>query len=200
MNNAKYDFENNICSINNSVLIYKYLKSNAKNLDSTILLRSQFMLIVSAFDTYVHLVIINKIIEKYFSENSTIDININIPLSLVYRMKNSSIDMQMELLENYLAKKLSKDSFQSPKSVEYAYSLLQIDHLWSKLSVKLNMRAEDIKNKLSLIVNRRNKIAHESDWNKITRKYEEINLEIVLECQQFIENMVKALDEIADEI
>lgn len=108
--------------------------------------------------------------------------------------------MQKELLENYLAKKLSKDSFQSPKSIEYAYSLLQIDHLWSKLSVKLNMRAEDIKNKLSLIVNRRNKIAHESDWNKIIRKYEEINLEIVLECQLFIENMVKALDEIADEL
>ena len=62
------------------------------------------------------------------------------------------------------------------------------------------MRAEDIKNKLSLIVNRRNKIAHESDWNKIIRKYEEINLEIVLECQLFIENMVKALDEIADEL
>lgn len=158
------------------------------------------MLIVSAFDTYVHSVVINKIINKYFSQNSTIDINIDVPLSLVYRMKNSSINMQKELLENYLAKKLSKDSFQSPKSIEYAYSLLQIDHLWSKLSVKLNMRAEDIKNKLSLIVNRRNKIAHESDWNKIIRKYEEINLEIVLECQLFIENMVKALDEIADEL
>lgn len=93
MNNAKYDFENNICSINNSVLIYKYLKNNAKNLDSTILLRSQFMLIVSAFDTYVHSVVINKIINKYFSQNSTIDINIDVTLSLVYRMKNSSINM-----------------------------------------------------------------------------------------------------------
>ena len=54
MSNAKDDFNNNIRSINNSILIYKYLNNNAKNLDSTILLRSQFMLIVSAFDTYVH--------------------------------------------------------------------------------------------------------------------------------------------------
>ncbi len=66
MSNAKDDFNNNIRSINNSILIYKYLNNNAKNLDSTILLRSQFMLIVSAFDTYVHSAIINKIIELYF--------------------------------------------------------------------------------------------------------------------------------------
>ena len=54
MNSAKKEFKENICSINNSIQVYKYLKNNAKNMDSTILLRSQFMLIVSAFGTYVH--------------------------------------------------------------------------------------------------------------------------------------------------
>lgn len=83
-------------------MIYKYLESNAKNLDSTILLRSQFMLIVSAFDTYVHSAIINKIVEIYFSPNSIIQLNMEIPLSLVYRMKNSEEIMQKGLLENYL--------------------------------------------------------------------------------------------------
>ena len=106
--------------------------------------------------------------------------------------------MQRELLENYLVKKLSKDSFQSPKSIEYAYSILKIDHIWSKLSEQMGMRSEDIRNKLALIVDRRNKIAHESDWNKITRKYEDIELETVLECQDFIENMVEALDKLAN--
>ena len=50
MNSAKKEFKENICSINNSIQVYKYLKNNAKNMDSTILLRSQFMLIVSALD------------------------------------------------------------------------------------------------------------------------------------------------------
>lgn len=122
----------------------------------------------------------------------------DISLSRAYKMKNSDENMQRELLENYLVKKLSKDSFQSPKSIEYAYSILKIDHIWSKLSEQMGMRSEDIRNKLALIVDRRNKIAHESDWNKITRKYEDIELETVLECQDFIENMVEALDKLAN--
>lgn len=200
MSNAKDDFNINIRSINNSILIYKYLNSNAKNLDSTILLRSQFMLIVSAFDTYVHSAIISKVIEIYFSLNSTINLNVEVPLSLAYRMKNSDEDMQKELLENYLIDKLSKDSFQSPKSIEYAYSILKVDHLWSKLSAKSSKSADDIKNTLALIVKRRNKIAHESDWNKITRKYEEIDLQMVLDCQQFIQEIVNTLDELLDDM
>ena len=200
MSNAKDDFNNNIRSINNSILIYKYLNNNAKNLDSTILLRSQFMLIVSAFDTYVHSAIINKIIEVYFSQNSMIELNVEVPLTLVYRMKNSDEIMQKDLLENYLIDKLSKDSFQSPKSIEYAYSILKIDHLWSKLSAISHKSADDIKNTLALIVKRRNKIAHESYWNKITRKYEEIDLDMVLDCQQFIQETVNGLDELLDDL
>lgn len=198
MNSAKKEFKENICSINNSIQVYKYLKNNAKNMDSTILLRSQFMLIVSAFDTYVHSSITNKIIEIYFSQDSDIFVDMDISLSRAYKMKNSDENMQRELLENYLVKKLSKDSFQSPKSIEYAYSILKIDHIWSKLSEQMGMRSEDIRNKLALIVDRRNKIAHESDWNKITRKYEDIELETVLECQDFIENIVEALDKLAN--
>ena len=137
-------------------------------------------------------------IQVYFSQDSDIFVDMDISLSRAYKMKNSDENMQRELLENYLVKKLSKDSFQSPKSIEYAYSILKIDHIWSKLSEQMGMRSEDIRNKLALIVDRRNKIAHESDWNKITRKYEDIELETVLECQDFIENMVEALDKLAN--
>ena len=123
MSNAKDDFDSNIRSIYNSVSIYQYLENNAKNLDSTILLRSQFVLIVSALDTYVHSAVINKIIEAYFSQ-SIIELNVEVPLSLMHRMKNVNENMQKEMLSNYLNEKFSKDSFQSPKSIVYAYSIL----------------------------------------------------------------------------
>lgn len=193
MSNAKDDFDSNIRSIYNSVSIYQYLENNAKNLDSTILLRSQFVLIVSALDTYVHSAVINKIIEAYFSQ-SIIELNVEVPLSLMHRMKNVNENMQKEMLSNYLNEKFSKDSFQSPKSIVYAYSILGIDRIWSKIGNELGRSAEDVKNTLALIVKRRNKIAHESDWNKITREYEEIDLGMVLDCKEFVQQIVKVLD------
>lgn len=193
MSNAKDSFDSNIRSICNSVSIYQYLESNAKNLDSTILLRSQFVLIVSALDTYVHSAIINKIIEVFFSQSNT-ELNVEVSLSLMHRMKNVNENMQKEMLSNYLNEKFSKDSFQSPRNIEYAYSMFKIDHIWSKIGSELGRSAEDIKNTLALIVNRRNKIAHESDWNKITGKYEEIDLDMVLNCKEFIQQIVNAFD------
>ena len=80
------------------------------------------------------------------------------------------------------------------KSIVYAYSILGIDHIWSKIGNELGRRAEDVKNTLALIVKRRNKIAHESDWNKITREYEEIDLGMVLDCKEFVQQIVKVLD------
>lgn len=193
MSNAKDDFDSNIRSIYNSVSIYQYLENNAKNLDSTILLRSQFVLIVSALDTYVHSAVINKIIEVYFSQSS-IELDLEVPLSLMHRMKNVNENMQKDMLSNYLNEKFSKDSFQSPKSIVYAYSILGIDHIWSKIGNELGRSAEDVKNTLALIVKRRNKIAHESDWNKITREYEEIDLGMVLNCKEFVQQIVNVLD------
>lgn len=193
MSNAKDNFDSNIRSIYNSVSIYQYLENNAKNLDSTILLRSQFVLIVSALDTYVHSAIINKIIEVFFSQSNT-ELNVEVPLSLMHRMKDVNETMQKEMLSNYLNEKFSKDSFQSPKSIVYAYSILGIDHIWSRLGSELGRSAEDIKNTLALIVKRRNKIAHESDWNKITDEYEEIDLDMVLNCKEFVQQIVNVFD------
>lgn len=196
MNNIKNNYEKNMLSINNSISIYHYLQSKAKNLDATILLRSQFVLIISAFDTYVHSMIVNKIIDSYFSSEQQFNIQLDIPLSLAYEMKDLNVDMQKNKLYNFLVKKLSKDSFQSPKSIEYAFSILGISKIWTKLSDKMQMQPDDIKNMLSIIVNRRNKIAHESDWNVVTGSYEDIELTDVLDCKNFINNMVDSIDDI----
>lgn len=195
MSNIKDIYEKNISSINSSIYIYKYLQSKAKNLDATILLRSQFVLIVSAFDTYIHSVVINKIMDKYFSSSQQIDVQLDIPLSLACEMKNLDTEMQKSKLYNFLVRKLSKDSFQSPKSIEYAFSIIGINKIWSRLSDKMLMQSDDIKNVLAIIVNRRNKIAHESDWNIITETYEDIELKDVLDCEKFINNMVDSIDD-----
>lgn len=189
-------YEKNICTINNSISIYQYLQVQAKNLDTTILLRSQFVLIVSAFDTYVHSLIIDEVMTRFFSNNPEIEANIDIPLALAFQIKNVAQSEQREKLFIFLKNKLSKDSFQSPKSIEYAFSMIGINKLWSQIATQMNMSAEDIKDTLAVIVKRRNKIAHESDWNNVTGTYEEIEIKDVVQCKNFIDKLVNALDNI----
>lgn len=193
MNKILDNYNKNILSIKNSISIYEYLSAQAKNMDATVLLRSQYVLIVSAFDTYVHSVVIKRIIEQYFSENDEFSISLDIPLSLSYEMRKLNETQQKEKLYLFLLDKLSKDSFQSPKSIEYAFSIIGIGKIWTLLGNEMQMKPEDVKSMLAIIVKRRNKIAHESDWNSILNKYEDIEINDVIMCQEFIDAMVNAL-------
>ncbi|MDE5798564.1 MAG: hypothetical protein K2H73_06040 [Treponemataceae bacterium] len=196
MTNSKLVFDRNMLVIKDSVSLYKYLEKNAKNFDSAILLRSQFVLIVSAFDTYVHTAIIDRIVSAYFSETHDFDINIEIPLALAFEMESCDDLIQKKgKLLLFLRKTLSKDSFQSPTSIEYAFSIIGKKKIWTFLERDGGKKAEDIRNQLALFVKRRNKIAHESDWNASTEEYEKIDLQTVLNCMEFFNEVVSKLDE-----
>lgn len=184
-------FNKNITMIEDSISIYQYLKSNSKNLDASFLLRAQFVLLVSAFDTFIHGFVIENIIDSYFEGKC--DFNIDIPISVSYDLERADDkNHKIEILKVCMQKKLSKDTFQSPKSIEYAANIIGIKNLWAQLK-ELNKKPEDIKNQLALIVNRRNKIAHESDWNQLRNEYEDISLEDVITCKDFINNLVRAI-------
>ena len=62
-------FEENINAAENLEPLYSYLCSNAENLDASYLLRSEFVLIVSALDTYMHMLIEDRIVDSFFDEN-----------------------------------------------------------------------------------------------------------------------------------
>lgn len=49
-------FQENISAAGNLEPLYTYLKKNAENVDASYLLRSEYVLIVSALDTYVHMI------------------------------------------------------------------------------------------------------------------------------------------------
>ena len=184
-------FNKNIATIDDSISIYQYLKSNSENLDASFLLRAQFVLIVSAFDTFMHMFVIESIVDSYFDENcySSMDI----PISVSYRLKKeNNKDNEIEILKSFLQSKLSKCTFQSPKSIDYAAKIIGIRNIWTQLS-QPEKKPEDIKKQLALIVDRRNKIAHESDWNQLANDYESICLKDVMDCKDFISNLVKSI-------
>ncbi|HOD62526.1 MAG TPA: HEPN domain-containing protein [Bacilli bacterium] len=51
--------------------------------------------------------------------------------------------------------------------MEYALRYLDIRNLWTVLSKDMGMRPDYIKKTLSLIIHRRNEIAHEADFNQV---------------------------------
>lgn len=192
--NAKSIFDKNVNSLNNMGALYDFLKTNAKNIDNSMILRSQFVLIVSAFDTYVHTFLVDTIVEKFFSKECTI-CDVNVSLTVMHKINCEVEDyLRKQMLMNELNEIFSKDSFQAPKSIEYAYSILGYKKIWQALGDKLGKRGQDVKDTLALLVKRRNKIAHESDINKVTGEYEEIEIETIVECKNFLCELVQALD------
>ncbi|MCU7242978.1 MAG: HEPN domain-containing protein [Microcystis sp.] len=74
--------------------------------------------------------------------------------------------------------------------------------MWKEVASKLNKPAKDIKNQLSAIVDRRNKIAHEADidpsygigsrWN--------IDENLVNDAVTFIEQLVENIHQVLEDI
>ena len=100
----------------------------------------------------------------------------------------------------------SLNSYQSPKSVEYAIGILNIKKIWSKLAEKFQSipkysvyNGENIKRELSLIIDRRNKIAHESDYNPINYEKYAIERSDVDTVLDFTITLVNSINEICIE-
>jgi hypothetical protein len=97
-------------------------------------------------------------------------------------------------LDYEIQKTLSKQSFQAPSNVENALLLISVKNIWFKVSQDINIPKEDIITQLGLIVNRRNKIAHEADFDSITRAKLPMNNLEVKETIDFIQKIVTSIE------
>lgn len=187
-------FEENINAAENLEPLYTYLCNNAENMDASYLLRSEFVLIVSALDTYVHMVTEDIIVNSFYDANlDTAELEVSLRKMKSIMMMTDENDKR-GMLRNVVRNRLKKDSFQSPRSIEYAFGLIGIKKIWTSIKDGMGMGCEDITNKLGLIVNRRNMIAHESDRNTITGELQTIDLPTVINCKEFIVRLVNQLE------
>ena len=112
-------------------------------------------------------------------------------------LATSDVSLRESIYNTSVKKILSKDSYQSPKSVEFALSMVNMKNIWSKIGKKMGMSTEDVKTNLGLIILRRNKIAHEADIeNLVSMKKTEIERTDVEEVITFLNNVVLAIDRI----
>jgi hypothetical protein len=101
-------------------------------------------------------------------------------------------------LEDEIRERLSYQSFQQPDKIADAIRLISDKKLWDEVATQIGKPAKDIKQQLTLIVDRRNKIAHEADIDPTfslgNRWY--IDESMVGDAVNFIEQVVESIHQI----
>jgi hypothetical protein len=202
-NNFSYTtFNNNIASVDSLLSIYEILVKAFPLLKDQAdeLLRAAIVLSVSALDNYLHDFYRTEIVEGFLGTgnfNVKFD-KIKISVQLIKEMSNAFSDAEKRnFLNNELRKMQRTESFQSQKSIENIFSAININNVWTKLERTIGIKAQLIKDELGLIIDRRNKISHEADWDYFNQRKNIIEINEVKSVVDFIKNFVKGVDAIA---
>jgi RiboL-PSP-HEPN len=101
-------------------------------------------------------------------------------------------------LEDEIRERLGYQSFQQPDKIADAIRFISEKKLWDEVATKLGISSKDIKQQLSAIVDRRNKIAHEADINPTFGIGSRWNIDEILvgEAVDFIEQIVEAIHQV----
>jgi hypothetical protein len=201
MHNAIEQFRRNLVSVKEldkiySLVIEKFplLKDQASEI-----LRAEVVLTVSALDCFIHDLVRHGMIETFRGTRipSKAFSGFSISIQGLRNIVNSSNPLdQIAFFESEIRKINASDSYQSPQSIEYALQLINIEKVWTKISPHMSMKAEDIKKELSLIINRRNKIAHEADFDSVNRNKYNIDQSITNTILVFIESFCESINKI----
>jgi hypothetical protein len=132
-------------------------------IDLSDLLRATVVLGVSCFDHYVHELTRLGMLECWAGVRKKTDAfnRFPLPISIAGGLANPSTAKQV--IESEIRSKHSYLSFLHPDKVANAVRLFSDVKLWDEVSKELETTSKEAKTSLDLIIDRRNKIAHEAD-------------------------------------
>ena len=164
MQAAIEQFRRNIQRVRSFGAIYQVLNAQTTEaLDLSDILRSEWVMAVSALDQYIHDIVRLGMLEAYQHIRPQTDAfsRFQIPLNATLQAINSPGGY--EWLEDQIRMRHSHLSFQRPDNIADAVRLISSVSLWNDVAARLGTTPQYIREQLRLIVNRRNQIAHESD-------------------------------------
>jgi len=166
MNNTILQFRRNLLrarelgnlgtSINNIV---------TSGIDISDIWRAQIVLCVSALDYLIHELTRIGMIEIAKGNRPKTDSFLKFPLPIDAMERALNGQAHEFWLGDTIREKHSWLSFQHPDKIADAIRLISSKKLWEEVGTSLNMKAKDIKLRVEIIVDRRNKIAHEADMD-----------------------------------
>ncbi len=194
---ASDQFRSNIQRVRNlshPIQAVDSMTTNAINLSD--LLRSQLVLAVSAFDHFIHEYVRLGMLEIHQGNRSPTDSYLRFQVPLKITQPPITISSS-DWLDDVIRNKHSWLSFQHPDKIADAVRLVSDQSLWQSVSDKLGVPVRDLKIRLNLIADRRNKIAHEADMDPTTpgRRWP-INPVLIKESVDFIEQICETIYEV----
>lgn len=133
--------------------------------DSSDILRSQIVLSVSALDYYIHETTVLGMVEVFERRRPPTDAYLKYRVALGSWASSGELPSGSSWLAADVRERHSYLSFQQPGKIADAIRLISSIHLWRAIATHLATDEESIKCQLRLIVDRRNKIAHEADMD-----------------------------------
>jgi hypothetical protein len=123
------------------------------------------VLAVSALDHLVHEVARQGMIEIAIGKRQATDAYHRFPATLRTVSSFAANQASTQWLDSEIRSRHGWQSFQEPDKIAEALRLVSDKELWREVGALLGMPAGDVKRRLCLIVDRRNKIAHEADMD-----------------------------------
>lgn len=193
-------FRISIARVRDLIDVHNSLKAQASSvLDLSDMLRAALVLGVSALDYYIHEVVRIGMLEIHRGQRPEPPAFSRFQISLGNARAGINAGQNIDSwLEDEIRQRHSYKSFQQPDAIADAIRLICDKKLWEEVSTNMGSPARSIKQQLSLIVDRRNKIAHEADIDptlSIGNRWP-IDELLVNEAVDFIEQLVESIHNI----
>ena len=195
-------FKQNIREIQKIHDIYKFNKQQfVQGIDTDGLLRMEIVMAVSALDQYVHQIVVVKAID-ILKNSRQLPANFSKLLigcdSISNVLQSTQLSDALVFIENDIRVKLGWKSFQQPDKINEALKYISNCSIWNEVALLMSRNVTDIKNQLSLIVKRRDSIAHEADYDIVNYCQYPISDNICIIAVNFIIEVVFMIDSIIE--
>ncbi len=163
MRRAINQFDNNIANVRALGGLCDALDGlTTPAVDVSDILRAQIVMAVSALDHFVHELTVTGLLEIYSGVRPTTNayLKFQVPVGqAVPGIQGNSASW----FESFIREKHGYLSFQHPDKIADAVRLFSPCELWPTVADSMGVTVESTKTRLRLIIERRNKIAHEAD-------------------------------------
>jgi hypothetical protein len=133
--------------------------------DLTDIYRASLVLGVSALDYFVHEFVRLGMLEVYRGNRPATDANLSFKIPLSAAKAGIADAKQDDWLDATIRETHGWLSFEHPDKIADAIRLMSAVKLWEEVAKEIGINAKAVKVRLTAIVDRRNKIAHEADMN-----------------------------------
>ncbi|GGA04688.1 HEPN domain-containing protein [Okeania sp. KiyG1] len=165
MQSALDQFHISINRVRDLIAVHNSVKAQSTPaLDLSDILRAALVLAVSALDYYIHEVVTLGMLEIHqgLRPEPPAFSRFQISLGIAREGLKNPPDFA-SYLEDEIRQRHSYKSFQQPDSIADAIRLISDKKLWQEVGNIMGRPDKDIKQELKIIIDRRNKIAHEAD-------------------------------------